>query len=136
MIYYVDGSTSLAGNYILITDNIGNVLFFKKINKTKTDMLTNNVTEYIAIIECLEMADENSIIFSDSKVAVNQISGIFQIKEKHLKEYKNKAFELSKNKNIQIIWIGRDSNLAGQHLERFIKTNANKRHRKQKAINK
>jgi len=134
MIYYVDGSTSQAGNYIVVTDNLGNVLLFKKIN-TKNG-LTNNETEYMAIIEGLQMAEMGSTIFSDSKICVEQIAGNYKIKEEHLKTYQKKAFDISKNKKIKIIWVERESNLAGYHLEKFIKTNARKRYRKTKVIKK
>lgn len=136
MIYYVDGSTSQAGNYVVVTDNLGNVLLFKKINTKKKNGLTNNETEYMAIIEGLQMAEVGSTMFSDSKVCVEQIAGNYQVKEEHLKAYRKKAFDTSKSKNIKIIWVERESNLAGHHLEKFIKTNARKRYRKTSAIRK
>jgi ribonuclease HI len=132
--YYVDGSTSQAGNWIIVTDGKGNVLLNKKINKTVKTSLTNNETEYIAILECLKMCEERSAIYSDSKLCVEQILGNYKINEEHLKPYREEAYKLLKEKKSKIFWISREINLAGHHLEKFTKTNARKRYRKSNAI--
>ena len=50
---------------------------------------TNNTAEYTAIIKALEEAShfgKEVICFCDSRLVVNQLSGKYKIKEKHLKE--------------------------------------------------
>lgn len=56
---------------------------------------TNNVAEYRAVIEALKWIKDSSIInhrsstidfFLDSKLIVNQLNGLFKIKQAHLRE--------------------------------------------------
>jgi len=55
---------------------------------------TNNIAEYQAIIEALVWIKKNSIVterklievFVDSKLAANQLNGLFKIKNKNLRE--------------------------------------------------
>lgn len=137
MIYYVDGSAHAEfGNHIAVSDNSGNILFFKKINKRKKDQLTNNETEYVAIIEGMRMAESGYTIFSDSKICVEQIKGNFAVNEPRLIPYQKKASELYIEKKINLIWIKREVNLAGHYLEKFIKNNARKRNSKSKTVRK
>jgi ribonuclease HI len=61
--------------------------FGKKIGET-----TNNVAEYTGVIEALTWLKENNYLhnelsfFLDSTLVVNQIIGLFKVKEPHLKE--------------------------------------------------
>jgi len=134
MIYYTDGSTSEHGNYIAVTDKENNVLIFKKIEGEKK--LTNNETEYMAIIECLGIIKSGSKILSDSKLCVEQINGNWAVKQKHLEPYVNKSIKLIKTNNITIEWIPREENLAGHHLELFIKSANRKKYRRKKELEK
>lgn len=129
MIYYVDGSTSSLGNYICITDNKGNILLFKKLKRDRK--LSSNETEYEAMIEVLKMAIDKDTIFSDSLLCVSHITGKWKVKQNHLIPYRDEAQKILKTKpNINLLWVERGSNLAGQHLEKFIKTNTSARYRK------
>ncbi|HUV72412.1 MAG TPA: ribonuclease HI family protein [Clostridia bacterium] len=64
--------------------------FGKRIGKT-----TNNVAEYQAVIEALKWLEENKERFNavlkinffiDSNLVVNQLRGLFKVKEPHLKK--------------------------------------------------
>ena len=70
----------------------------KIVEKYRKDIgiTTNNVAEYTAVLEALRLAksilalNKNIIkieLFSDSKLLVNQLKGLFKIKAAHLKEY-------------------------------------------------
>lgn len=70
------------------------VAFGKKIGET-----TNNVAEYSAVIEALQKVKsigQNDVInfFLDSTLVVNQLNGLFKIKQPHLRELLVKVREL------------------------------------------
>jgi ribonuclease HI len=81
---------------------------------------TNNETEYLAVIEALNFVEENSdvLIFSDSKLVVNQIKMEWHIKEKRLKELFKKVIEIIDKKKLKfdIMWVPRERNKAGKIL--------------------
>ncbi len=89
---------------------------------------TNNEAEYLAIIAALEKAverfghDEEVRLFSDSEVAVRQLTGRYRVKEKGLKALNAKAAGLIKGfrscrlenvsrENMHISAVDRDLNL-------------------------
>lgn len=127
MIYYADGSKSLMGSQIAVTDIAGNLLInvFLDIN------LTNNELEYYAILYACNLAENNSTIYSDSNLCVQQINGSFKIKKTDFKMFIDSIKNKIKEKNLKIDWISRDANLAGHLLEKIVK-----RHTKQRQQNK
>jgi len=77
------GSAAIA---FIIEDHDGVVL---KKHSESIGRATNNTAEYTAIIKALEEASHfgmEVICFCDSKLVVNQLNGVYKIKEKHLKE--------------------------------------------------
>ena len=132
MTYYVDGSSSYAGNRIMVTTDKSDVIVSKKIRKK----MTNNELEYEAIIAAAELAADGDTINSDSKLCVEQINGNFKIKQPHLKPYAEKAKKIQVDKKLTIIWLRRDDNLAGQILEKEVKANARKRNKESKTLRK
>ena len=78
---------------------------------------TNNAMEYQGMIKALELASEGDQIFSDSKLVVNQVNGIWKVKEKSLIPYWGKAKELKKRKCITLTWVPREKNKAGRLIE-------------------
>lgn len=85
----IEGKTSKGSN----SNNV-QIEFGKKIGET-----TNNVAEYTAVIEALRavkdlgkevevgIVSENEVIFLlDSTLVVNQINGVFKVKESHLRQ--------------------------------------------------
>lgn len=131
MIYYVDGSKTKDEKKIIVTDNNKNVLLYKKINEDKTI----NELEYMAILNGLELAENNSIIYSDSKLCVEQINDNYKINKEHLKQYLESAKKIKNEKNIQICWINRDNNYAGNILETKLKTKYKNQRKKLKQTN-
>ncbi|MCL5090951.1 MAG: ribonuclease HI family protein [Patescibacteria group bacterium] len=61
----------------------------------KIGYATNNVAEYQAVIEALTWLKESSLelsqvdFFLDSSLVVNQLNGVFRIKENHLRDLIN-----------------------------------------------
>jgi len=78
---------------------------------------TSNEAEYAAIIWALDVASDGDLIFSDSKLIVNQINGEWKIKAKNLFPFYIKAREIFASKDIILKWISRDYNKAGLILE-------------------
>jgi len=115
MHYYTDGGSYKKIGIILVTDIDGNIL----LKKTFQNELTNNELEYEAIIAGMELAQNNDVIYNDSKLCVEQINGDFKIRQKKLIPYSAKAKKIQKEKNLIIIWIPRDQNPSGKSLERI-----------------
>lgn len=82
--------------------------------------ITNNEAEYLAVIEALNFVEEGSnvLIFSDSKLIVNQIKMEWHIKEERLKNLFKKIMEIIEKKKLKfkIEWIPRKENKAGKVL--------------------
>ena len=63
---------------------------------------TNKVAEYTAVLRALETISESNIpsekirFILDSELIVRQITGLYKVKQPHLKELKNKIVELIK----------------------------------------
>jgi len=94
---YIKGSTPLIYKY-----------------KTKR---SNNEMEYLALITALEIANKEDIIFSDSQLVVNQVSLKWKCNYEHLRLLRDTCIRILKDKNVRIIWIPRNGNLAGKILE-------------------
>ncbi len=76
---------------------------------------TNNVAEIMAIAKAIDEAgDTPTTIRSDSKLAVNMVTGVWRGSKRHLQEL---VAEVEVPEHIEIEWIPRDDNPAGWHLE-------------------
>lgn len=115
-IYYVDGSSPKERYYPSA------YAIFKKNKIIKQKVLEENVNvyeiEFLALLGCLEIAEENSIIYSDSRQVVHEVNNKKKPKNAG---YCNYAKLLIKQKNIKVIKIKRENNLAGKYLERRLK---------------
>lgn len=112
---YVDGGTR--GSVICLFDPQRD----KKIVKKRTGHVTNNDLEYLAIIYGIEYAKkyfpkDKLTIFSDSKLAVNQINGEYKVNGDNLIALHKKTLRKLTD-NITIQWVRRSFNPAGIHLE-------------------
>lgn len=125
MIYYADGSKSSMGCQIAVTDIAGNLL----VNVFLDLNLTNNELEYYAILYAANLAENNSTIYSDSNLCVQQINGSFKIKKLDLKPFVEKIKTKVVEKNLKIEWISRNANLAGHLLEKIVKRHTKQRHK-------
>ena len=103
---------------------------------------SNNVAEYMALIEILKYFNNSGIvnkiikIYGDSKLVINQMLGLWNIKEglyvKYAKEAKNLL--LKSNNRFQFQWIPREKNEVADRLskEELIKRNIGITIRKQR----
>lgn len=112
---YVDGGTR--GMVICLHDPQRN----KTIVKRRRTASTNNDLEYLAIIYGIEYAKkyypkDEITIFSDSKLAVNQINGEYKVNGENLIFLHNRTLR-KLNSHIHIQWVRRNFNPAGVHLE-------------------
>jgi len=75
---------------------------------------TNNVAEYMALIEALKQAllngFNNANVYSDSLLLISQIKGEYKVKSPKLKELNNEAITLiSKFKSINFNHVNREN---------------------------
>ena len=100
---FIDGSADLQSK----TAGIGGVIFvnqekFKSFSEYLHDS-TNNEAEYESLIFGIEMLIKNKLfnasIFSDSQLVVNQVNGIFKIKNDRMKLLHQRATNLLRSLN-------------------------------------
>jgi len=82
---------------------------------------TNNEAEYRALIEALrkamQLGAEKVELYSDSELVVNQIKGVYSIKDEKLKKLHLKCVELLKNfKEYEISYVPREFNAEADRL--------------------
>lgn len=82
--------------------------------------VTNNEAEYQGLIALLEYAVTNSIsgilIHSDSQLMVNQIHGVYKVKNEDLMYFSEYAKMLLQRTSCQLKWIPREENTAADDL--------------------
>ena len=110
---YVDGGTR--GSRICLVD--GNTTIVKYRKKKPT----NNELEYLALLYALgyvrdRYRKKEVIIYSDSKLVVNQINKKWRVTTESLMPLHEKCSKMLTNK-IKIRWVRRDFNRAGWVLE-------------------
>ena len=88
----------------------------KEVNYPKK--YTNNEMEYAAVIYALQNCNNGTLIKTDSQLVAYQISGKYKARQPAMKRGLSKALELMKDRNIKIIWIPREQNLAGIYLDK------------------
>ena len=111
---YVDGGGGDDSGFGYFVKETGESFYEKKPG------ITNNQAEYMAIISALKKfvdAEDEVIIYSDSKNTVSQLNHDFAINNEQLKELAREAWPLiAKFSNLKITWIPRNQNLAGKML--------------------
>lgn len=114
------GNPGPAAVGVVIKDEEGKILhqFGKKIGET-----TNNVAEYQAVIEALVWMRDNLKVpnskfqfFLDSRLVVNQLNGLFKIKESHLRDLLLRVRELEAGNEIVYELIPREKNWQADRL--------------------
>ena len=95
--------------------------------KKRIGIATNNVAEYLGLIEALKYCVEKNImevdIYLDSLLVVQQVNLEYKVKSKKLQEHYNQALDLiNKINNIKITHVRREFNkrayqLANQALD-------------------
>lgn len=81
------------------------------------DNRTNNEMEYEALLWALRR-EEKCVIFSDSQLVVNQVNGLWKVKEPRLFPLCQEAKKLLAEKFCTLKWIPRKQNIAGHLLEK------------------
>lgn len=84
---------------------------------------TNNVAEFWAVIKALENKNlqerENIIIYSDSKLIINTLSGRWRLHKPHLQKLFKKAKNLENRfTKVKYKWIPREKNFEADNLSR------------------
>jgi len=132
MVIYVDGSnrkSGIGGVGYIIFDNNNNLIEKKaKLIKRKGSAVTNNIAEYMAIIEAIKRLvkinkdKEKCIIYSDSRVVVNQIINNWNINYLHLFKLNIEAKGLINNSDfdIELKEIRREENILANDLAQGI----------------
>lgn len=120
------GNPGPAAIGIVIKDEKGKILtsFGKRVGET-----TNNVAEYLAVIEALEWIKKNKHLLSqyqdvlisfflDSRLIVNQLNGLFKVKDSYLRELivKIREAEAGVGGNISYCLIPRQKNWLADSL--------------------
>jgi ribonuclease HI len=110
------GNPGPAAIGVLIGDSEGREIarFGEKIGRT-----TNNVAEYRAVIAALEWVLKNAgekiegvKFYLDSSLVVNQLNGLFRVKENHLREliFRVRELEQAVEGNISYHYVPRSEN--------------------------
>lgn len=89
--------------------------------KKRIGIATNNVAEYLGLIEALKYCVENNImevdVYLDSLLVVQQVNLEYKVKSKKLQEYYNQALDLiNKINNIKINHVKREFNKRADQL--------------------
>jgi len=94
--------------------------------KPWTDEASNNVAEYSALIRALEWLRKHEmqaspiIVRGDSRLIINQMSGLFKVKAKRILELHQRASKLlSEFKDLHLEWVDRSRNSEADRLSRF-----------------
>lgn len=89
--------------------------------KKRIGIATNNVAEYLGLIEALKYCVEKNImevdIYLDSLLVVQQVNLEYKVKSKKLQEHYNQALDLiNKINNIKITHVRREFNKRADQL--------------------
>lgn len=116
MKYYTDGSSTIGvkSAYAVVDENGRYVCGEQTLSPNE---LTNNEEEYRGVIKALELCKAGDIVFTDSLLVVNQVSGKYKVKKEHLKPLCQRAKYLRDEKCAFLNWIEREKNLAGKLFE-------------------
>ena len=122
---------------------IKNGEFSHKISKEfdSEKLISNNVTEYAALIEGLEyllangLENEKIDVFGDSALVIRQCKGTYKVGEGMYRENAIKCQFLLRNfKNISFTWIPREQNGEADELSNKSKTKMKKCAKKQLSL--
>ena len=113
LVVYIDGSGD--GRYAFVAEKNGEIF---KIGVFRKIGITNNQAEYLALIEVLKrFPKQDLLIYSDSRLLVNQMNFEYKVKNKILRLLASEAWKRMKGRRVAIRWIPRRNNKAGKLLE-------------------
>lgn len=116
--FYCDAGTKNNGQFgkqetiVVVTDNNGKILIEEQIGDK-----TNNEGELNGIIKAAKIIPKESLLLSDSDLAVKWTNIEYGTKIDRLKSLIYDAIITTKKKNIRVEWIPREKNLAGHYIE-------------------
>ena len=121
---YIDGATQGSNPGV---GGIGGYLTFGQSRfefYDKLTYMTNNVAEYNALVRglelCVEHLIDDVIVYSDSKLVVNQMRGIWKIKHQDMKTLYGRAKVFADQiKNVKYQWIPREQNTEADRLSKL-----------------
>lgn len=109
---YFDGYSNSSGAGYVVTDKTGVVVCSDDIGNK-----TNNEAEYYGALRALELIEHNGTVYTDSKLVEGQVMHNWKVKAFHLRSLVQGCKSLVKRKNISIVWVRRNKNLAGLVIE-------------------
>ena len=112
--YTLIGNPSPKGGGFTVLDENNKVLIHEKIEK---EGLTNNEAELRGLLWALKESKTGDKISTDSSVIISWLRRGKTKARKDLTELIQECVKLKNEKNIELIWEGRDSNLAGIYNE-------------------
>lgn len=137
MKFYTDGwmmgskNPSPYGGGFTVTDEKGNVVIREEINQ---EGFTNNEAEIRGIKFALEYAVKGDTVSTDSMCCLTWVRKGRSKARPDLYELLQECNFILKEKNINLIWEGRDNNLAGIYNESISKEETKKRKENPKPI--
>ena len=124
--YYCDGyciqknPSDIGGGYTIVDEN-NQLIKTEQILKSN---FTNNEAELLGVLETAKICNQGDIISTDSQIIIKWISGIKNKRHlenksarKDLNHLKEEAYQLIKEKQINLIWQMRENNRAGWYNE-------------------
>lgn len=108
-IIYADGGCGMNGSRDAST--YGSYSVDGHVTRLKFNSGTNNTAEYMTLISalahCRKENIRNAIVFMDSALVVNQVSGRWKVRDDELRPLTNQARELVRETGAQLIWVAR-----------------------------
>lgn len=119
MKYYSDGFTiaaspsKIGGGYRVLND-LNQLVSEETIYKYG---FTNNEGELLGVEKALQIAQERDIVSTDSKVVMSWVRSGNPKARPDLKEVVQHCHKMVLEKNVRLLWEGRENNLAGIYNE-------------------
>lgn len=111
---YVDGSGPPESKFGYFVEET------KRSSLKRMEGLTNNESEYHAIIEVLKDPEihpsDEITIYSDSNLVINQINHEFAINNESLRKLAMEVWSITKDRKVNFEWVPRKANRAGKML--------------------
>lgn len=108
---------------IRLKDFLNNKIEIISYGKKFLGYTTNNQAEYEALLAGIEEVKAKNfssvIVLMDSELVINQMKGLYKIKNAHLKVLHEKAQKLAQNLKIDFVHIRREFNQVADYLARL-----------------